>query len=80
MTHGYVNLAPSAVLVELPPGDTTRWVASRKLAVIIGIQSGQISRGAALEKYSLSEEELSGWEKAHTAKGTNGLKTTKIQS
>ena len=43
---------------DLPPPDTRRWVASRKLAVVLGVAHGLISRAEALRIYGLSDEEL----------------------
>jgi hypothetical protein len=62
---------------DLPPSDTTRWVASRKHAVVRGIALGVISRDEALRLYELSEEELDGWAAAVERHGANGLKVTR---
>lgn len=67
-------------LADLPPADTRRWVASRKELVVYAVASGMIARSAALKRYSLSEEELSGWETALASRGNEGLKVTKIQN
>lgn len=62
---------------DLPPRDTTRWVASRKLAVVRGVALGVISRDAALRLYQLSEEEFDGWAGAVERHGKDGLKITR---
>ncbi|MEM9798264.1 MAG: DUF1153 domain-containing protein [Pseudomonadota bacterium] len=64
---------------DLPPEGTTRWVARRKAAVVMGVQSGLISLDEAIERYGLSEEEYDSWLVAVSAHGTDGLKTTLLQ-
>ncbi|MBI1418021.1 MAG: DUF1153 domain-containing protein [Limimaricola sp.] len=64
---------------DLPPGDTRRWVASRKAAVVRAVTAGLISRAIALERYGLSDEEFSAWERAISAHGEAALKATAVQ-
>lgn len=64
---------------DLPPGDTRRWVASRKAAVVRAVGAGLISRATALTTYGLSEEEFSEWETAVNLHGEAALKATKLQ-
>ncbi len=64
---------------DLPPPETTRWVASRKAAVVRGLNSGLITTEEALERWSLSEEELDEWIMAVDKHGLSGLKVTKLQ-
>jgi len=64
---------------NLPPADTSRWVASRKAAVLRGIGSGLISREDAMKRWSLSDEELTQWQSASENFGEHGLKATLIQ-
>jgi hypothetical protein len=61
---------------DLPPPETRRWVASRKAAVVRAVEAGLISRQAALETYSLSEEEFVSWEEAVATHGEGALRTT----
>lgn len=63
--------------IELPPPETTHWVAQRKLAVIEGIRRNLISREKALSVYHLSEGELQEWETAFIQDGKAGLRITK---
>lgn len=65
---------------DLPPPDTARWVASRKLAVVRGIAYGLISRSEALRLYGLSDEELDGWLRAARDNGKDGLKATSVKT
>jgi hypothetical protein len=64
---------------DLPPPDTSRWVASRKAAVVHAVDSGLISADEAMETWDLSEEELGSWRSAMTRHGTGALKATAVQ-
>lgn len=64
---------------DLPPKNTTRWVASRKAAVVRGVVYGLISQDEALRRYGLSKEEFHEWVTAVTHHGLDGLKTTSTQ-
>ncbi|WP_425090344.1 DUF1153 domain-containing protein [Tropicimonas sp. S265A] len=64
---------------DLPEPTTTRWVASRKAAVVKGVASGLISSKDACELYGLSDEELSSWAKAVEKHGLKALKATRLQ-
>ncbi len=59
---------------DLPPANTRRWVASRKLAVVRGVAYGLISQDEALARYGLSDEEFGAWISAVNACGEEGLK------
>ena len=64
---------------DLPDAKTRRWVASRKAAVVRAIKVGLIDRAEALERYDLTEEELSSWHAAVELHGESALKATTIQ-
>lgn len=64
---------------DLPAKGTRRWVASRKAAVVRGIEAGLISREEAMERWTLSSEELAEWEAAIVAFGEEALKATRLQ-
>jgi hypothetical protein len=64
---------------DLPPVDTRRWVASRKAAVVKGVDSGLITAEEACARYNLSDEELAGWRKASGTHGEAALKATSVQ-
>jgi len=64
---------------DLPPADTSRWVASRKAAVVRGIKSGLISRKEAHEHWSLSQDELNEWIGEVNNHGEVALKATLVQ-
>ena len=63
---------------DLPPRDTTRWVASRKAAVVRGVAAGLLSREEALARYDLSEEEFGEWCRAVACFGPAGLRATAL--
>ncbi|WP_275426783.1 DUF1153 domain-containing protein [Roseovarius amoyensis] len=61
---------------DLPPRDTRRWVASRKLAVVRGVLHGLITRAEAEQRYGLSAEEFDEWLRAASSGDTDALKVT----
>ncbi len=64
---------------DLPALDTRRWVASRKAAVVRGVEAGLISQKEALELYGLSEDEYESWVLAVEQHGEAALKATALQ-
>jgi hypothetical protein len=64
---------------DLPPPDTSRWVASRKLAVVRGVAYGLITRSEAMNIYGLSEEEFDSWVRGVEKHGTDALKVTLLK-
>ncbi|TCS59058.1 DUF1153 domain-containing protein [Primorskyibacter sedentarius] len=66
-------------LADLPPPDTRRWVASRKLAVVRAVAHGLLTQEAAKIRYSLSDDELLEWVRALANHGEEALKATAIQ-
>ncbi len=77
-----VNLPDGSVmtLADLPPADTRRWVASRKLAVVRGVAYGLISQSEALARYGLSIEEFYTWLAAVSEHGEEALKITFLKN
>ncbi|MEM6500048.1 MAG: DUF1153 domain-containing protein [Pseudomonadota bacterium] len=73
-----VKLPDGSVMTraDLPPNTTTRWVASRKLAVVRGVMHGLITQEDALKQYSLSQEEFQEWLTSLSEHGADGLKAT----
>jgi len=76
-----VTLPDGSVMTraDLPPPDTSRWVASRKAAVVRAVIYGLITREEALDRYRLSEEEFGEWESAIAMHGEDALKATALQ-
>ncbi|WP_438956871.1 DUF1153 domain-containing protein [Cognatiyoonia sp.] len=64
---------------DLQPFETSRWVASRKAAIMMAVTSGLIKRDEALERYELTVEEYTEWERAIAKHGVRALKTTALQ-
>jgi len=64
---------------DLPPKATRRWVASRKAAVVQGVNISLISQSDAIARWGLSEEELGEWMNAVHAFGEGALKATSVQ-
>lgn len=64
---------------DLPPATTSRWVASRKLAVVRGVLYGLVSKDDACRRYDLSEEEFAEWVRAVSLHGQDALKATALQ-
>jgi Protein of unknown function (DUF1153) len=73
------SLPEPPIDLVLPPADTKRWSPSRKAAIVAAIRAGVISREEASERYLLSEEELTSWERALDQNGVPGLRTTRLQ-
>jgi hypothetical protein len=67
--------AESAV-ATLPPPNIKRWTPRRKAAVVIAVQSGQITLHEAYRRYQLSEEEFLDWECRFDADTLLGLRAT----
>jgi hypothetical protein len=64
---------------DLPPTDTKRWVATRKAAVVRGVNTGLITAEDAIAMYDLSYEELESWQRAISDHGIDALRATAIQ-
>ncbi|WP_138934020.1 DUF1153 domain-containing protein [Roseovarius arcticus] len=64
---------------DLPPADTARWVASRKLSVVRGVLYGLVTQGEVCKRYQLSEEEFEEWVRAVSLHGEDALKATALK-
>lgn len=65
-------------LADLPPPQT-RWVASRKAAVVDAVHYGLLSRDEAISRYGLTVEEFDAWTDGFRRHGRNALKVTQLQ-
>lgn len=76
-----ITLPDGTVLsrADLPPKDTWRWVASRKVVLVRAVEHGLIPLAEVLERYDLSEEEFTLWTEAVKNHGEVALKVTAIQ-
>jgi hypothetical protein len=70
---------PATILAALPPANTTRWVASRKAAVVAAVQTGLLTVMEACRRYGLSHEEFAEWERHYEAEGIKGLRARSRQ-
>lgn len=57
----------------------TRWVPSRKAALVGQIESGMLTPSEAQCQFGLSPEELAEWKRALAAHGVPGLRVTRLQ-
>lgn len=64
---------------NLPPRNTTRWVASRKAQVVAAVESGLITIDEAMARYNLSLEEFCSWQRAMDRAGVAGLRIAAAQ-
>lgn len=64
---------------DLPPKDTSRWVARRKARVVMAVVGGLITAKEACKMYDLSEDELQSWCQAVRKHGTAALRVTALQ-
>ncbi len=76
-----VTLSDGSVMTraDLPSPDTRRWVASRKAAVVKGVEAGLISQDEACRRYGLSDEEFDSWRAAVSQHGEEALKATALR-
>ena len=63
----------------LPPKDTTRWVASRKAAVVAAVNADVISKADVERSYGVSEEEFEQWQNSLQKHGVGGMRATRVQ-
>ena len=76
-----VTLPNGSILTraDLPPADTRRWVASRKILVVRGVLYGLISLSDAKKQYGISDEEFNGWVTLVAEHGVEALKATALK-
>ncbi|NOD63280.1 MULTISPECIES: DUF1153 domain-containing protein [unclassified Ruegeria] len=76
-----VTLPDGSVLTraDLPPANTRRWVASRKILVVRGVLYGLIGLSDAKKKYGISDEEFNSWVSLVAEHGVEALKATALK-
>ncbi|MEM6577811.1 MAG: DUF1153 domain-containing protein [Pseudomonadota bacterium] len=76
-----VTLPDGTVLsrADLPPRDTRRWVASRKLMVVRAVVYGLMTQAEAQDEYGISKDEFNEWLQAVSDHGAQGLKVTVVK-
>lgn len=64
-------------LDDLPPPDTLRWTIRKKGEVVYAIKGGLLTLDEACERYGLTLEELTNWQRALDGGGLRGLRATR---
>jgi hypothetical protein len=72
-------LGEPLTLDSLPPINTTRWVVRRKAEVVAAVAGGLLTVDEACERYSVSLEEFTSWQRAINQSGMRGLRVTRIK-
>src|SRR3954454_20995639 len=72
-------LGEPLTLDSLPPAETTRWVVRRKAEVVAAVSGGLLTVDEACNRYSLSLEEFTSWQRAVDRSGMPGLRVTRIK-
>ena len=72
-------LGEPLTLASLPPAGTNRWVVRRKAEVVAAVTGGLLSVDDACDRYDLTLEEFSGWQRAVDRSGMQGLRVTRYQ-
>ncbi len=63
----------------LPSPQTRRWVVRRKAEVVAAVSGGLLTVDEACQRYALSVDEFTGWQRAVDRSGMAGLRVTRIQ-
>ena len=66
-------------LASLPSTTTTRWSALRKAEIVAAVNGGLLSFAEACDRYNLTMEELTGWQRSVDRSGVPGLRVTHVQ-
>lgn len=72
-------LGEPLTLDSLPAAHTRRWVVRRKAEVVAAVNGGLITVDEVLDRYDLSLEEFTSWQRAVERSGMPGLRVTRIQ-
>ena len=72
------NMSKHISADDLPPPDVKRWVPARKAIVVEAVQIGIISLDEACQRYALSVEEFTSWQRAKDRDGLRGLKARNL--
>jgi len=72
-------LGEALTLDSLPHPSTRRWVIRRKAEVVAAVAGGLLTIDEACNRYNLTIEEFTGWQRAVDRSGMPGLRVTRIQ-
>jgi len=63
-------------VANLPPANTTRWIARRKAEVVVAVQGGLLTLEQALRRYDISHDEFLEWKLHYEVEGLPGLQVS----
>lgn len=66
-------------LAAMPPPEPARWTIRRKAEVVAAVDGSLVTIDEVCERYSLSVEELTSWQRAVHRSGMPGLRVTRTQ-
>ena len=66
-------LGERLTLDKLPSSDTTRWTVRRKAEVVAAVAGGLMTFDEACDRYALTIEEFTSWQRAVNRSGVNDL-------
>jgi len=72
-------LGEALTLETLPLPQTQRWTARRKAEVAAAVSGGLLKFDEACERYLLTVEELTSWQRSVDRSGMRGLRVTRTQ-
>jgi hypothetical protein len=72
-------LGEALTLESLPRPSTSRWVIRRKAEVVAAVAGGLLTIDEACDRYGLTIEEFTSWQRALDRSGMAGLRVTRIQ-
>lgn len=72
-------LGERLTLDKLPSPDTSRWTVRRKAEVVAAVAGGLMTFDEACDRYSITIEEFTSWQRAVNRSGMPGLRVTQIQ-
>jgi len=78
-THVTGPLGQPLTRDDLPPRDTSRWIARRKAEVVAAVNGGLLSLREACTRYDLTPEEFASWQRAVEREGPSGLRVCRAQ-
>jgi len=72
-------IGPLGAPLRSPPPSAPRWVVRRKAEVVAAVAGGLLTVDEACQRYTLSLEEFTGWQRAVDRSGMPGLRVTRIK-
>jgi len=77
--HVVSPFGEALTLEDIPPRETPRSTIRRKAEVVAAVDGGLLTFNEACERYSLTLEELTSWQRAVHRSGMPGLRVTQTQ-